>query len=145
MASVSSGTGQGVGVGLRAAAIIVDTVILGVVCYLLALLTGQTTESGFSLEGGPFFIAVLIHFGYYVVLEAMWAATPGKLATGLRVVRENGGAIGWRESVIRNVLRFVDGFVFYIVGAILVWTSPKRQRLGDRIAETLVVRHAKPS
>src|ERR1700674_1249729 len=43
-------------------------------------------------------------------------ATLGKLATNLRVVRENdGGPIDWSASIIRNVLRLIDGLVLYMV------------------------------
>lgn len=140
MESTSTSAVRGVGVGWRTAAVIIDSLILLVVFYMLAALAGQTTDSGFELEGGPMFISIIIYFGFYIVCEALWAATPGKLATGLRVVREDGNPIGWRESSVRNALRIVDGLFFYLVGAILIWTSAKHQRLGDRIAETLVVR-----
>jgi uncharacterized RDD family membrane protein YckC len=75
-------------------------------------------------------------------MEATMGATVGKLATGLRVVQvDDGSSISWPASVIRNILRLVDGLPgFYLVAAILVWTSQKRQRLGDRIAKTAVIR-----
>ncbi|MFZ5792695.1 MAG: RDD family protein [Pseudomonadota bacterium] len=127
-------------IGVRVVATLIDTTILFVAFYIVAALTGQTTESGFDLTGMPFFLAVAVFFAYYVVLEALSGATVGKLAVRLRVVKEDGSAIGWRESLIRNLLRIVDGFVLYLVGLILVMTSAKRQRLGDRVAETVVVR-----
>jgi hypothetical protein len=37
------------------------------------------------------------------------------------------------------LLRIVDAFLFYLVAAIAVWSSPKRQRIGDRAAATVVV------
>jgi len=37
------------------------------------------------------------------------------------------------------VLRVVDGIMFYLVGAIIIWTSMDKQRLGDRVAKTIVV------
>ena len=67
-------------------------------------------------------------------------ATLGKKAMGLKVVRENGEAMDWGAVIIRNLLRIIDGIAFYLVGAIVVWVSKKRQRLGDMAAKTLVVR-----
>jgi uncharacterized RDD family membrane protein YckC len=66
--------------------------------------------------------------------------TLGKMALGMKVVKEDGAKLDWGASLIRNILRIVDGFFFYLVGAIVVWTSKKRQRLGDMVAHTLVVR-----
>jgi uncharacterized RDD family membrane protein YckC len=84
---------------------------------------------------------LVIGVGYYIVLEAQAGATLGKRIVGLRVVRlEGGGPIGWQASVTRNLLRLVDGFFFYLVGAIIVWSSDKKQRLGDKVAETAVIR-----
>jgi hypothetical protein len=43
--------------------------------------------------------------------------------------------------LVRNILRLVDYWpLFYVVGIIAALTSPARQRLGDRVARTLVVR-----
>ena len=87
----------------------------------------------------------LISILYYIVLEATQGATLGKMALGLRVVKIDGSPISWRESIIRNVLRIIDSLFGYLVGAILVWNSPLRQRLGDRAAGTVVVRRRRQS
>lgn len=131
------------GVGIRFVAILVDSVVLGAVGYLVALLFGQTTATGFNLTGGPALLSFAIFIAYFIAFEK-YGATPGKMVSGLRVVNENGTNISWGESAIRNLLRIVDGLFFYLVGAILVWTSPQKQRLGDRLAHTYVV-HKKPS
>ena len=78
--------------------------------------------------------------GYHIIMEATLGATIGKMVLGLRVVREDDMPISWKASIIRNLLRIVD-FAFYgLVGAIAIWTSPNRQRLGDRVAKTVVIR-----
>ena len=51
---------ENVGVGLRAVATIIDSVLLFVAGYLIATLSGGTTDSGFQLQGGPFFLWLLI-------------------------------------------------------------------------------------
>jgi uncharacterized RDD family membrane protein YckC len=133
-----------VGVGLRAVATLIDMIVLGIVGWAIAGATGATTPTGFNLVGGPAFLWFFTGLAYYVVLEANWGATLGKRAIGLRVVRlEGGGRIDWKASIIRNVLRVVDGLFFYLLGAIVVWASKKRQRLGDMAAGTIVVRAAK--
>ena len=128
-----------VGVGRRAVAIIIDSILLMIVFWVIALMTGGTTPEGFSLTGAPALLSFLIGFAYFVVMEKTSGATLGKRAMGLKVVKEGGEGLDWQASIIRNILRIIDGLFFYLVGAIVVWTSKKKQRLGDMAAHTLVV------
>jgi uncharacterized RDD family membrane protein YckC len=130
---------QGVGVGRRAVAIIIDMIVLCIIGWVLALGLGGSSSTGFDLSGAPALIWFLIALAYYVVMEVQMGGTLGKLALGLKVVKEGGEKVDWQASIIRNILRIVDGFFFYLVGAIIVWTSKKKQRLGDIVAHTLVV------
>jgi len=131
---------EAVGVGRRAVAVIIDGILLMVVGYALAMVMGGTSSTGFNLAGAPALLFFLIAFAYFTVMEKTQGATLGKKLMGLKVVRENGEPMDWGASVIRNILRLIDGFFFYLVGAIVVWVSKKRQRLGDMAAKTLVVR-----
>ena len=130
---------EGVGVGRRAVAIIIDMIVLCIIGWVLALGMGGSSSTGFDLSGAPALIWFLIALAYYVVMEVQMGGTLGKLALGLKVVKEGGEKVDWQASIIRNILRIVDGFFFYLVGAIIVWTSKKKQRLGDIVAHTLVV------
>jgi len=122
-----------VSVGPRFLAILIDGLIIGAVTGILSF---PFRDSPGTWGGSIGLIAIL----YYIVMEATQGATLGKMALGLRVVKVDGSPISWSESIIRNVLRIIDGLFFYLVGAILVWNSPLRQRLGDRAANTVVVR-----
>jgi len=132
------------GVGLRFVAWIIDLVVLVALGYVIALATGNTTEGGFYLTGPLALLYFAAGFAYYIVLEAMIGATLGKLLTNLRVVKDDGAGLDWSSSVVRNVFRLVDALpllIPYLIGAILIWTSGKNQRLGDRVAGTVVVRN----
>ena len=131
-----------VGVGMRAVATIIDVIVLWILGYLIAIVTGQTSEGGFNLQGGPAFLWFALSFLYYVVLEAQLGGTLGKLLLGLRVVKADGSRIDYQASLIRNVLRIIDALFFYLVGAIVVWRSATKQRIGDKAAGTVVVRKA---
>jgi uncharacterized RDD family membrane protein YckC len=131
---------EAVGVGRRAVAIIIDMIVLGILGWVISLFTGMSTSEGFNLTGAPAFLWFFIALAYYVVMEVQLGGTLGKMALGMKVVKEDGAKLDWGASLIRNILRIVDGFFFYLVGAIVVWTSKKRQRLGDMVAHTLVVR-----
>jgi len=120
-------------------AIIIDMIVLGIIGWALGMAMGGATSTGFNLSGAPAFIWFLIALAYYVVMEVQMGGTLGKLAMGLKVVKESGEKMDWQASIIRNLLRIIDGIFFYLVGAIIVWVSKKKQRLGDIVAHTLVV------
>ena len=65
----------------------------------------------------------------------------GKKLFRLRVVDAEALRLQFSQIVLRNLLRFVDSLpLFYFVGGLVCWFSPKSQRLGDIAANTLVVR-----
>jgi uncharacterized RDD family membrane protein YckC len=78
---------------------------------------------------------------YFSVQEALFGATWGKLVAGVCVVDVDGRRPTLGAVLVRNILRLVDYWpLCYVVGIIAAVTSPARQRLGDRVARTLVVR-----
>ncbi len=86
-------------------------------------------------------VFLFIIFAYLILMEAYTGWTVGKLILGLRVVDGSGGKIGLYKSVIRNLLRLVDGLpAFNILGIVLIATSQSEQRFGDRIAKTYVTK-----
>ncbi len=131
---------EAVGVGRRAVAILIDSVLLFIVGYIIALATGGATKDGFNIQGGPAFLWLGIGLAYYIIMEKLSGATLGKRAMGLKVVKEGGEPLDWQASIVRNVMRLIDGFFFYLVAAIVVWISKRRQRLGDMAAHTIVVK-----
>jgi uncharacterized RDD family membrane protein YckC len=122
-----------VSVGPRFLAVLIDGLIIGAVTGFLSF----PFRDAPGLWGGSIGLLSIL---YYIVMEATQGATLGKMALGLRVVKVDGSPISWQESIIRNVLRIIDGLFGYLVGAILIWNSPLRQRLGDQAAGTVVVR-----
>jgi uncharacterized RDD family membrane protein YckC len=121
---------------------LIDLVVSILILYAVAAATGNTTDVGFgfNLYGWPFVIGLALCFAYFVFLEALLGATLGKFLTGLRVVDEKGEPITWGQSAIRNAFRVVDGLVLYIIGFITMCLTEKRQRLGDLVAGSVVVR-----
>ncbi len=80
------------------------------------------------------------------MIEARWSRTIGKRAMGIKVVKLDGGVpLDWQASIVRNLLRIVHGFTFYLGAAIAVAASDKKQRIGDVVAGALVIRAAKNS
>lgn len=88
-------------------------------------------------------IAIVVAFLYHTILEATTGTTLGKAIMGLQV-RSEGDRPVIVASAIRNLLRAVDGLLLYAVGFLVVLFSARRQRFGDRIAQTAVLAQDPP-
>ena len=86
----------------------------------------------------------LLLWGYPIFLEARYGQTLGKRVLGLRVVAGDGAPVGWTAAIVRNLLRTVDMLPFgYATGLISSLVDAHGRRLGDLVADTLVV-HVPP-
>lgn len=140
---------ESIGVVGRAIPALIDLIILFVINFCLGMLFGGTAavdDSGtlsthLSVEGTPVLLLMFAPLAYWVLLEGIFGKTVGKMIAGLKVVMEDGSAITPMAAVIRNLVRIVDIVpFFYVVGTLSVLTSDRKQRLGDRAANTIVVK-----
>src|SRR5437016_4382478 len=83
-----------------------------------------------------------IGFAYGALLEGFWnGQTIGKRLFHLRVIDQSGLPLRVELAWVRNLMRVLDALPFaYLVGGISVLSTRLMQRLGDRVAGTLVVR-----
>jgi len=89
-------------------------------------------------------VFLFIIFAYFILTEAYVGWTVGKKILGMRVVDRIGSKIGLTKSIIRNLLRLVDGLpALNLLGIILIMSSPEGQRFGDRIAKAFVTKSTK--
>jgi uncharacterized RDD family membrane protein YckC len=108
---------------------------LGIVVALIAMAMGERVGKGFMSLGG-----FVVNWFYFVIHEVRRGSTPGKRQFGLRVVQSNGTPVGLGSSLLRNVLRFVDFLPFgYLFGVAACLSNRYFQRLGDLVADTVVV------
>jgi uncharacterized RDD family membrane protein YckC len=89
-------------------------------------------------------IDVIIAFLYFTLLEGRNGQTIGKMLVKIKVVKQtDNSSISYGEAAVRTILRIIDliPFIFapYLLAAVLIWSSEKKQRLGDRVAHTVVV------
>jgi hypothetical protein len=97
-------------------------------------------DTVYETDFGWLGIFVLFTIPYFAVPEAFGGATLGKLATGTRVVREDGKRIGIGRSLLRWLLFWVDGpITLFLCGIITSATSRGHRRLGDMAAGSYVV------
>ena len=125
-------------------ALIVITLVSGA-AGLRSLFNLFRGETGWIASWGTALLILLlfaIHWGYYVFFEGMWhGSTPGKKRLGIRVIRQDGLPIGFREAALRNLLRVADMLPppCYILGGLVAHFDPQGRRLGDMVAGTYVV------
>ena len=144
-------------VGIRFVAILIDFIIIGIISGLITapfhvpnvnvtvsnftngtLQNVSVASSALAATGG--LISIIIMFLYFTVLQGAYGQTVGKMAVKIKVVKEDGTKIDYVDAFVRTLLLFVDFIpVLFLLGAILIWTSDKKQRLGDRAARTIVV------
>ena len=132
---------EAAGIASRLAALIIDALIIGVLVVvgdsIILGLVGGTVSTTAALVLGSF-VSFLIVYGYFVVAEtASSGRTPGKRVVGLRVIRVDGSAPTFADSLVRNIVRFLD---LAGPGVVTMFFHPQARRLGDLAAGTLVVR-----
>jgi uncharacterized RDD family membrane protein YckC len=79
-------------------------------------------------------------FLYHALLEGLYGQTLGKKICGIQVVKSDFSACGLSAGFLRNLLRIADAFFYYLVAVISLAGTLKWQRLGDLVADTVVVR-----
>jgi len=77
---------------------------------------------------------------YALVMELLLRRTLGKLLTGTRVLSESGEEASTRQILARNALRFLELQPPLWILGFLVVLSRNRQRVGDILAQTVIVR-----
>ncbi|MEJ2722375.1 MAG: RDD family protein, partial [bacterium] len=141
------------GPGSRFVAYVVDLIVMisvsvAIVLAFAGIVGGVDLAAGFDAGATSVGVAILIilffliQWGYFVLFEwRMRGQTPGKRTVKLRVVRDDGLPVGWREILVRNFVRAADMFPppFYLLGFIAAMANSRGKRLGDMAAGTVVV------
>lgn len=150
-------TGEGVALDLQLARLASRSLAfaIDVTLQFVLLLVGfliATAGPGFDsalVQVVSLLVVILVLVGYPVLFETLTRGrTLGKLALGLRVVRDDGGPIGFRQALLRGLAGFfVDFWALGFGGFVAVFvslTSAKGKRVGDLLAGTVVIRQRAP-
>lgn len=129
------------GIASRILAFLLDLLLLSLILFCVDLLVlgigSDAPERGIALLVG--FVDFIGLVGYFTVTEtASGGRTPGKTALGLRVIRVDGSAVGFREALVRNIIRVID--LVAGIGVIPMFVSSRARRFGDFAAGTVVIR-----
>ncbi len=128
------------GAGVRVLTLLLDYVIYlglsmigGMILAIIAMLIGSEKMLEFiSSEGGGYVIAFPIYIGYYIIMEAAFGRTIGKLACGTRVVNQHGRKASVGQIFGRTFCRFIPFEAFSFLGS-------ETRGWHDSIAKTYVI------
>ncbi|MFF5960044.1 RDD family protein [Streptomyces luteogriseus] len=132
----------------RALAVLLDLVaamaVYVAVTIVLVTSTASLDEAAQTALSIATFVLVLV--GGPIAVETLsHGRSLGKLACGLRVVRDDGGPIRFRHALVRGLIGVIEILMtFGIVACIASFVSARGRRLGDVFAGTLVVRERIP-
>lgn len=141
---------QPLGFFLRALGALID-VVLSVAIALLFVFVGLWMSSQGMLEASTYQMALIVLVVIVVValptvIETVTKGRSlGKLAVGGRIVRTDGGAIGFRHAFIRALSGVLE--VWLTLGAVAAVSgafTPRSQRVGDLLAGTYCERTRTP-
>ena len=134
------------GFWIRFTASAIDGVILLVPTLLVSFLYRATNPADNQFSGlyefVDFLMTLSIWWVYTAVLHSsIWQATLGKKLLGLKVVDYAGNRISFARATGRYFASFLSAILLGI-GFILIAFTKRKQALHDKLASTLVVRHA---
>lgn len=131
----------------RLAAFIVDTTIfvyayfvIGTICRRVFFGSWDGPIPTYGWQGLAFHgIFAFLYFMYYFVFESVFYATPGKFLCWMYVRKKNGDFASMMSVFVRNLFRVFD-YALPFIPFFMMELTKKRQRLGDFIAGTIVIR-----
>jgi uncharacterized RDD family membrane protein YckC len=128
---------------LRIIAQILDIIVIFSYIWIVSLvfaraLFASSTDAA-TLIMWLFMLPVIF---YSFMMEALFAGqTPGKMILGLRVINVSGNNASWSELFMRWLFRMIDiVFSFGMLGVIVALSNEKTQRLGDVLANTVIIK-----
>jgi uncharacterized RDD family membrane protein YckC len=142
--------------GIRTLAAMIDFASFVLYYVIMSMVFSLTQPFDASIGSSEFFWLLLVKIPwifYYPVIEYITKGQSlGKYAVGIRVVTLSGERPGLREVFTRWIFRgdflwiapdlFALGwFVMGAIGVVVVSISPKKQRVGDSMASTVVIKN----
>lgn len=127
-----------VGIGKRLGAHILDWFVLYALITAFIFVFGIMSAFAYGLGEFFFILVVALVFAYFTLVPLFCGGrTIGKMATGIRVISMDGTPATGAQLLYRSLM--LVGDYFMLVGVVLLALTPRSQRLGDFVANTLVV------
>ncbi|MHC0434351.1 RDD family protein [Streptomyces sp. O3] len=148
-------TGEAVALELRAAklpsralAVLIDLTVAmaAYIALSIALIAATASLDDAATAAVAVSTFLLLLVGAPIAVETLsHGRSLGKLACGLRVVRDDGGPIRFRHALVRGAMGVIEILgTFGVVACVASLASARGRRLGDVFAGTLVIRERVP-
>jgi uncharacterized RDD family membrane protein YckC len=118
------------GFGERLVAYLIDVIVIVFIELVLILLLGQPLGS---------LLAFVASIAYVVGFWMAQGTTPGKMAMGLQIVRQDGRPMDGSTALLRYVGYIVSGIVVWLGFLWIIW-DPNHEGWHDKIAKTWVIK-----
>ncbi|WP_163508851.1 RDD family protein [Fodinicola acaciae] len=154
-------TGEAVAIELPVARLGTRTLAIAIdaACQYGLVYVAQFAMTGLLISGdtaaylvGLLLTIILVFLVWPIAFETLSRGrSPGKFALGLRVVRDDGGPIRFRQALVRGLVGFalewpgvLLGPIAWIIGLITLLFNGRAKRLGDIAAGTIVLQERLP-
>jgi uncharacterized RDD family membrane protein YckC len=142
----------------RLVALMIDGVIVGVIALVVLALIGAGFFADGNAGAGDFIVSLLLLTVFFTIIALVYAPlimartngqTPGKMVTGCRVVRADGGRVtfGWatlREVLVKGLLLGVAGSltggIAYLVDGLWPLADGQNRALHDYVVDSRVTK-----
>jgi uncharacterized RDD family membrane protein YckC len=122
----------------RVLAYVIDSILMGLIWGMVILAGTALGDAGSLLL---VFVGVVALLVYGFLIEGLYGYTPGKHLLGLVVVKSDGSNCTVGASILRNLLWIVDALpTANLVAMVLILVTDDNQRVGDLVADTVVVK-----
>lgn len=122
------------GVLIRTCAFLVDIFIIVTAVLIIYYILGiPITKDSNSTQ----IVYPVVFFLYMFLMEGESGQTFGKKFFKIKVVSMDGSPLPFGKVFIRNIIGI---FERNLIGAVVIWLSKRRQRLGDIAAQSIVVK-----
>ena len=138
---------------LTAGVLDLGVMLTGYIVVIVLLFRFGLEDADEALLGGiAVVLLVLVFLGYPVIMETLTRGRSlGKMALGLRVVRDDGGPITFRHALVRGMVGLALerpgiflGTLGPAVGMVVSMFSANGKRIGDMAAGTVVLQERIP-
>ena len=126
----------------------IDVALVAGASYLWGYVVARVGGSPARQQAVTLAGVILVMFGYLIVMETLTRGrTVGAYALGLRAVRDDGGAVRFRQALLRGLTFWAVDFAIwtgFCGGLVCAAINPRGKRFGDLLAGTIVIRTRSP-